>query len=631
MMPIEELTLRTASLANMLEWLAQPQGPHLVDGSSTENPLTALAILISPKALYDSDSPMVGLGLVYKAPYIQTTSWTEAYFDLKLASQAEVGSQTTETKVIFVQIQASSQVIPLPGVPTLFLDVKTPEDITDSKVPQPPHIFRGFQLFQITLKDVDPPFAQVAFPRLQGKTECSWIFRQEQVLPPELEEAPQITVPLSVAYPHHWNIVNDPIFPNCLDAFKARHEASLASGAATLIGGASSRGESSTPTQEFPLMTWLQPPPTPTLEWQEVEVRVAEVMDQVHDLHLQTVQEMGFIQEIDQAFAKSLMVEFLRLRAITRDDLSEILQTWQANMEATTDKLLRDLDAATQTSTTLPSKNAAVGVALRQFREATRLRVAFPLTQLDEAQEEMGKFMRSHLEELRSQQETRNLIGELSSRITDHQGRVRQLLCSEPLRHPEVVPLILVGMAADRPLESNFFPGLLEGLLGSLGIASPGEGNPPSSSREGAGHAWSSAMHEAISQIEQKEVEVPRAVGLPQSLDLHYEEDFLERQRREIPPIFSDPLSIPHMAKAVFNVVKPPVVLKALPSATSHEVPSAPNQPGDGGPKLEVSETKESTPSTSQPCQQVQEQISKASNTDSDKADEPIPEEELPH
>ena len=109
---------------------------------------------------------------------------------------------------------------------------------------------------------------------------------------------------------------------------------------------------------------------------------------------------------------------------------------------------------------------------------------------------------------------------------------------------------------------------------------------------------------------------------LPQSLDLRYKEYFLEKQRREIPPIFSDPLFIPHMAKAVFNVVKPPVVLKVLPSA--------PNQPGDGGPKQEVSETKESAPSTSQPCQQVQEQISEASNTDSDKADEPTPEEGPP-
>ena len=384
-MPVEELTLKMASLTNVLDWLTHPQGPHLVDGTSTENPLTALAILITPKALYDPDSPMVGLGLVYKAPYIQAASCSEAYFDLKLASQAEASNQTTEAKVIFVQIQESSQVIPLPGVPTLFLDEKTPEDITDSKVPRPPQDFRGFQLHQVVLTGVSPPVKQVAIPRLQGKTVCCWTSRQEQVLPPELEEAPQISVALSTADANHWNIVNDPIDPSCLDVFKAKHEASLASEAATSTGGASSRGESSTPTQELPLATWPQPPPTPTLEWQEVEAWVAEVMDQVHDLHLQMVQEMGFIREIDQAFSKSLMVEFLRLKAITGDDLSEILRTWQADMEAAMDKLLRDLDAVTQTSTTLPSKNAAVGVALRQFQEATQLRVALPLTRLDEA------------------------------------------------------------------------------------------------------------------------------------------------------------------------------------------------------------------------------------------------------
>ena len=84
------------------------------------------------------------------------------------------------------------------------------------------------------------------------------------------------------------------------------------------------------------------------------------------------------------------------------------------------------------------------------------------------------------------------------------------------------------------------------------------------------------------------------------------------------------------MAKVVYKVVKPPVVLKALPSTSSREVPSASNQPEDGGPKLEVSEPKESTPSTPKPSQQVKEQISEASNTDSDKADEPTPEEEQP-
>ena len=328
---------------------------------------------------------MVGLGHVYKAPYIQAAFWSEAYFDLKLASKAEASNRTTEAKVIFMQIQASSQVIPLPGVPTLFLDVKTPEDITDSKVPRPPQDFRGFKLHRVILTGASSPIAQVAIPHLQGKTVSSWAPRQKPVLPPELEEVPQITVALSAADPNHWNIVNDPIFPSCLDVFKVRHEASLASEAATSTGGASSRGEGSTPTQELPLATWRQPPPTPTLGWQEVDARVAKVMDQVHDLHLQIMQEMGFIREINQALSKSLMVEFLRLKVIIGDDLSGTLQTWQTDMEAATDKFLRDLDAATQTSTTLPSKNAAVGVALRQFRAAAQLRVALPLTQLDEA------------------------------------------------------------------------------------------------------------------------------------------------------------------------------------------------------------------------------------------------------
>ena len=100
----------------------------------------------------------------------------------------------------------------------------------------------------------------------------------------------------------------------------------------------------------------------------------------------------------------------------------------------------------------------------------------------------------------------------------DHRGRVRQLLRGEPLRHPKVILFILVGLAADRPLKSNFFPGLLEGLLGSLGITASGEGNPPTSSHKGARCTWSTAVCEAISWIEQKEVETPGAVGLPPGL-----------------------------------------------------------------------------------------------------------------
>ena len=135
----------------------------------------------------------------------------------------------------------------------------------------------------------------------------------------------------------------------------------------------------------------------------------------------------------------------------------------------------------------------------------------------------------------------------------------------EPLRHPEVIPLIMVGLAVDRPLKSNFFPGLLEGLLGSLGIAAPGEDNPPHSSREGAGSAWSTAVRETDSRIEQRDAETPETLGLPPSLDLCYKEAFLETQRHLIPPVFSDPLFIPKMAKAVFELAKQGVLKSGEP------------------------------------------------------------------
>ena len=147
-----------------------------------------------------------------------------------------------------MQIQDSSRVIPLPGVPTLFLDVKTPEDITVSR---PTQDFRGFHLHWVIFTGDDPPVPQVAIPRLQGSTLFHWTPMQEQVLPPELEETPQVAAALAVADPNHWNVLNDPIYPG----FKARHEASMASEAAMSAGAVGSRGENFTPTQELPPAT----------------------------------------------------------------------------------------------------------------------------------------------------------------------------------------------------------------------------------------------------------------------------------------------------------------------------------------------------------------------------------------
>ena len=98
----------------------------------------------------------------------------------------------------------------------------------------------------------------------------------------------------------------------------------------------------------------------------------------------------------------------------------------------------------------------------------------------------MDRFLQHQLEELHSQADIRNLIESLSQRVAAHQSRVHQIMYSEPLKHVEVTLQVLIGMAADQPVESNFFSGILEGVLGRLSIAAPGEENPPTSSKEGA-------------------------------------------------------------------------------------------------------------------------------------------------
>ena len=184
---------------------------------------------------------------------------------------------------------------------------------------------------------------------------------------------------------------------------------------------------------------------------------------------------MGFIREVDRALAKSIMSEFIRLQLVVGEDLNTSLWAMHADLEATTDELIRGMDIAAQNSTDLPSENPSVRVALHRFKELVKLKLTLPLAQVDAACEDMDRLLQHCLEELCSQADMRNLIESLYQRVAAHQSRVHQIVYSEPLKYAEVAQQVLMGMAADQPVESNFFPSILEGLLGRLTIAAPGE------------------------------------------------------------------------------------------------------------------------------------------------------------
>ena len=81
-----------------------------------------------------------------------------------------------------------------------------------------------------------------------------------------------------------------------------------------------------------------------------------------------------------------------------------------ADLEVTTDELIRDLDIAVQNSTGLPSENPSVRVALHRFKELVKLKLTLQLAQVDAAHEDMDRFLHHRLEELCSQADMRNLI-----------------------------------------------------------------------------------------------------------------------------------------------------------------------------------------------------------------------------
>ena len=100
------------------------------------------------------------------------------------------------------------------------------------------------------------------------------------------------------------------------------------------------------------------------------------------------------------------------------------------------------------------------------------------------AREDMEEFLQSCLREMSSQTESQELIEELSWKLSGHASRVRELVQVPDLAEEES-HRVLIGLATDQPLEANFFPGVLEGLAGRLGLMPPGVTDPPTSSRTG--------------------------------------------------------------------------------------------------------------------------------------------------
>ena len=264
-----------------------------------------------------------------------------------------------------------------------------------------------------------------------------------------------------------------------------------------------------------------------TLPRQRVLETMHEILAHVHALCIQTMHEMGSVQVLDQTLARMLMAEFMRLQLIIGEDLTKSLITLQTDLEASSEALLSDITKTLDLRPTDPMSHQ-LKVILQRFQQVTSLKVNLSLMELQVAWDDMEGFLQCRLQEINSQTASWELIEGLTRKLSAHASRVQELVRVPKLAEEEVSHQVIVGLATDQPLEANFFPGILEGVAGRLGLVPPGVPDPPNSARVGVSQQWAAALGEAVIKMEGRDINSGQVAHdiLPPGLHLDYDLDF---------------------------------------------------------------------------------------------------------
>ena len=209
-----------------------------------------------------------------------------------------------------------------------------------------------------------------------------------------------------------------------------------------------------------------------------------EILERIHAIHLQTMHEMGSMRELDQTLACTLMAEFVRLQLIIGEDLTKSLVALCTDLETSCEALSSDFVRTLNLHSKDPV-SPQVKELIQKFQQSISMKVNLPLMELGAAREDMEGFLQRCLREISSQSESQKIIEELSWTLSVHASRVQEVMQAPGLDELAMFRRVMVGLAMDQPLEANFFPGILEGLTGRLGLMPPGVVDPPTSARAG--------------------------------------------------------------------------------------------------------------------------------------------------
>ena len=222
MKPLERIVLRAIPLKSLLEWLAKPRGPNLVEATVSGAPEKALVLAATKRMLYVEDPPSLGVGLVYKPHYVSMESFCHAYMHLNVwhavASNEDSTDKLDTSCFILVSILETSEVMPDALPHPVFLDVSGKEVMEKTGEPLAPLWFRGFRLHTVWSRPPGKePVRQIAFPRLRREVTAPMLEYELEKFPQSMQQGPKVAIPLRPPSSRHWNIESDLIFTIAVD------------------------------------------------------------------------------------------------------------------------------------------------------------------------------------------------------------------------------------------------------------------------------------------------------------------------------------------------------------------------------------------------------------------------------
>ena len=234
----------------------------------------------------------------------------------------------------------------------------------------------------------------------------------------------------------------------------------------------------------FPITPVGRPPPYDHKISAENRKKAEEGMKKICSLHLQAIYNAGVVRQVDWILAELLMAQFTRVNQMMGVDLNTSLQELFTVMEASGDALLRELKTALG-----PTVSNLVPYNLQRVMESHNSCLYMSLTKvlvfLDSVRREGLDFLEDLVKSLQTNEELKKLVTALSRQISAFEDHVWELALSKELAKEEVALCVNLALTTTRPIIGNYFNGVLEGLVGSLGIKVHEDKDPPRSTQEG--------------------------------------------------------------------------------------------------------------------------------------------------